>query len=100
MKEEERKELNLLLNIINIDNKLKIVMNTTKEAGNKENITEFDVICIDEMLKHIYTYIERIKKYDIDYNKIKILFENNKNELTQEQKEAITEIIQQNNDKQ
>lgn len=78
---------------MNIDNKMNMLIDILSEKKESKVITQFDIFCIKEMTKNIYKQIELIKKYDIDYYKLKQIFYANSNELTIDQKKAINEFI-------
>lgn len=96
MNDEERKELNLLIQVINIDNKLQIVQEMIKTMEKREQLTPLDISILDESIQNVYKQVELLKKYDINYDKVRQLLNNANNTITEEQKQAIYKLIQEN----
>ena len=89
MNEKERKEINLCLNIINIDN----MINKTIDILQNRDITDIDILGIDTVLKTIQNKLNIIKKYDLDHETIQELINKNKNVLDEEQQKALDDLI-------
>lgn len=89
MKEEERKEINLCLDIINIDN----MINNTIDLLQKRDINDIDILGIETVLKTIQSKLNVIKKYDLNHETIQAIINQNKNELKEEQQKAINDLL-------
>lgn len=89
MNEKERKEINLCLDIINIDN----MINKIIDILQNRDITDIDILGIDTVLKTIQNKLNIIKKYDIDHETIQEIVNKNKSELDTEQQKALDDLI-------
>lgn len=94
MNEEERKQVNMLLNIVTIDNQLEIVQEIIKTMLSREQPTKLDIITIDEVIQLVYKRVKFLKKYDISYDKVKHLLKTYENEMKEEQIQALNKLIE------
>lgn len=89
MNEEERKQINLFINLSNLNK----YFNFISAQLNNADITKFDIATIQAMLNNIVTTMQNIMKYDIDNNKINELLENNKTSIKESQYKELKEFI-------
>lgn len=89
MDNQERKQLNMCIDIFNIYN----YNNFIRERVDQESFSQIDIELIKDITEKIEEVIKRMKRDNVDYKEIKSLLQKNKKEITSKQYEELLKFI-------